>query len=266
MGFVRSIDAIKTWRYLRLAMIILVFGLFVSIVVERLNTDPGCFQASISAYYYTPARGYLVGALVAIGVCLICLKGNTETEDVLLNLAGMFAPVIALVPTPSTGSCASLLGTTLGRDANIANNVTALLSIGLVALMILAWMIFLRRDSAPTVPIVVGYTIAVAVWFAALLVFVLDRGLFVRNAHYTAAVLMFVCMLAVVAKSPGRRYAVIAIAMVVSSLVILLLGYLGWDYWLLALESTLIALFAVFWAIQTDELWDQGLRDSAAVQ
>jgi hypothetical protein len=48
--------AVKTWRYLRVAMVVVVFGLGVSIAYERSKVRPGCFQTSISAYYYTPDR------------------------------------------------------------------------------------------------------------------------------------------------------------------------------------------------------------------
>src|SRR5438552_17398424 len=80
-------DAVKTWRYLRLAMIALVVGLGVSLAFERGKVHPGCFKTSISAYYYTPAHSWFVAALIGIAVCLVCLRGSTGTEDVLLNLA-----------------------------------------------------------------------------------------------------------------------------------------------------------------------------------
>jgi hypothetical protein len=190
-----QVYAIKTWRYLRLAMVVLVVGLGVSIGFERWKVHPGCFQTSISAYYYTPVHGFFVGALVAIGTCLFCLKGSTAAEDILLNLAGMFAPAVALVPTPNTGSCASVLGTTQDRDVNIGNNVFALLAVGLLALLILAVLV---ARNLPTVPALIGYGVAAAVWLATVLVFWLARGFFVHNAHYTAAILMFVCILVVV--------------------------------------------------------------------
>ena len=60
-----------------------------------------CWQSSISSYYYTPAQGILVGVLVAIGVCLICLRGASDGEDELLNLTGLCAPFVALVPSPT---------------------------------------------------------------------------------------------------------------------------------------------------------------------
>jgi hypothetical protein len=36
-----------------------------------------------------------------------------------------------------------------------------------------------------------------------------------------------------------------------------------WPYWVIWLESILISLFALFWAIQTRELWGDGLRPNA---
>jgi hypothetical protein len=99
--------AIKTWRYLRLAMIALVVGLAAAVIYEVARRGGDCVQTSISAYYYTPARAIFIGALIAIGACLICLRGSRDWEDILLNVAGMLAPVVALVPTPAPGVCES---------------------------------------------------------------------------------------------------------------------------------------------------------------
>ena len=74
-----------------------------------------CWQHSISAYYYTPVQLFLVGALVAIGISLIALKGSIELEDAVLNFAGILAPVVALVPTPNVGRCGSVLTDTTNR-------------------------------------------------------------------------------------------------------------------------------------------------------
>jgi hypothetical protein len=267
LRYEEQVYAIKTWRYLRLAMVVLVVGLGVSIAYERGKVD--CFQTSISAYYYTPVHGYFVGALVSIGVCLFCLKGSTDAEDILLNLAGMFAPVVALVPTPGTGTCASVLGTTQDRDVNIANNVTALLVVGLLALVIL---VALAVKHLPPTPARVGFAVAAALWVATAVIFWSARHFFVRNAHYSAAVLMFGCILLVVwinafaykektrATSPRNRYAAIGGTMAVAAVVITVIGLLGWAYWVIAIEGTLITLFAAFWVIQTKELWHEGLR------
>ena len=54
---------------------------------------------SISSFYYSPARGLVVGTLVAIGVALIAYRGYTRGENRLLNAAGALALVVALFPT-----------------------------------------------------------------------------------------------------------------------------------------------------------------------
>ena len=262
-------DAIKTWRYLRLVMIGLVGGLLASVAYEYWKVEPNCIQTSISAYYYTPVRGYFVGALVAIGVCLVCLKGSTEEEDTLLNLAGLFALIVALVPTPGTGDCASMLGSVAGRDANIANNVTALLIVGLVALVSLA--LASTRDPASKIEIL-AYAAAALTWAVAAYMFWEHRPTFVEGAHYTAAVLMFVCIFVVVwinalgyrDENDVRRwrnpYFVVACAMAASSAIIGIAGLSDWEYWVIAIEGALILLFALFWIAQTVELWNRGLR------
>jgi hypothetical protein len=57
-----------------------------------------------------------------------------------------------------------------------------------------------------------------------------------------------------------NRYAWIALAMLGCAAASGLLGLLGFEHWLLVLEASLIGWFAVFWSVQTWELWDQGLR------
>jgi hypothetical protein len=251
-------------------MVALVVGLYISIFFEWLEAGADCVQPSISAYYYTPVSGLFVGVLVSVGVCLFCLKGSTDAEDILLNLAGMFAPVVALVPTPDIDSCASVLGNTEDPAANVLNNVTALLGVGLLGLLILA---YLATKNRPTKPERFGYAVAALVWLVTTVIFIADRELVVGNGHYIAAVLMFLCIVAVVAinareykdekpeeRSVRNRYAAIAGAMIGSSVAIGIAGRLGWSQWLIAIETALIVLFAAFWLIQTIDLWQRGLR------
>lgn len=98
----KSRDAIKTYRYLRISMIMTVVLLVASIGIERSKVS--CFQTSISAYYYTPVRAIFAGSLMVIGFALIVIKGRGTFEDTCLNIAGMLAPVVALVPTGDIGA------------------------------------------------------------------------------------------------------------------------------------------------------------------
>ena len=264
-----QVNAIKTWRYLRLSIVAMVIGIFMAIAHSASTVTSFCMQHSISGYYYTPARGFLVGALVAIGVCLVALKGNTGIEDVFLNLAGAFAPVIALVPTPNLGDCHRDIGAA-GRNAGVGNNVFALLVVGALALVLVAWLV--RRDikahPETAKPGGYGWVAAFALWLFAATVFAVNRDLFLAQAHNVAAITMFVFIIGVVfanARSYGgatnrNRYALIGWLMLASAAVVLVLGLAGWKHAVFGIEAILIALFAVFWLIQTRELWHAGLR------
>jgi hypothetical protein len=269
---------VKTYRYLRIAMVLLVLMLAASVLREAAAVGFDCAQKSLSAYYYTPARGVFVGALVAIGACLVVIKGSTDVEDVLLNIAGMLMPVVAFVPTPYEAACSSTPVQAARVNENVTNNVFALLVVGAVALLVAAY--FKRRGPVEMEHRVFawGTGISVVVYLVVAVTYVADRAFFVRVAHYGAAVPMFGCFVAValinarlfgLGPDPTRRtrpwlnrYALVAEGMVAS----IVLGgaaflLFGWEHWLLAVESALVALFAWFWVLQTRQLWSTGFYE-----
>jgi hypothetical protein len=281
----RDRAAVTTWRYLRLGLVLMAVGLAAAVLYERLKVGT-CWQGSISAYYYTPVQGFLVGALVTIGVCLFCIRGASDGEDVLLNLAGMCAPFVALVPTPHTGSCGSILEDTANRNLNIGNNVTALLVVAALTLAVTGAIGFTgTREEPPRRPSrmdVVGFGIAAGGLAIATGIFLWDRTRFTDNAHNAAAVLLFVfiflnvCLNAVqrflvrrrAGEHPGwfNRYAVLAAAMLAVTAVHVVLWARDWPYWVLTIEASLITLFAVFWSLQTGERWADGVSPEPAPQ
>ncbi|MFC8146162.1 hypothetical protein ACFUKV_31170 [Streptomyces paradoxus] len=298
---------VKTTRYLRLLMVTLVVGLTVSILYEHSKSQVQggsgqCWQSSISAYYYTPVQLFFVGALVAIGISLIALKGSTEFEDIFLNCAGILAPVVALVPTPNVGQCGSVLTDTTNRQANVSNNVTALLFMAAVTFVVLIGLKWAKRpvtgvpgpaahaDEASARLIAgIGFVAALVLYVAAGLLFIFGREWFNSKAHWTAAVTMFVFIfLAVVNnavnlfltqenrratqrgtggtgevrrawRSVFNRYMWIAILMVAFTAFFWFSPMFD-DHRVFLIEASLIMLFAVFWVIQTKELWNHGLR------
>jgi hypothetical protein len=221
-------------------------------------------------------RAVFVAALVALGMGMVCLKGSTYAEDVLLNLAGMFAPVVAFVPTPSVGGCPSSNSNDLHPGQvveNITNNVFTLLVLGGVGIVILLGLLIRRQVTAGSVPAGAwaGFAVSVAAYVTALVLFNAARGWFEKNAHNYSAALLFLCIVAVVIVNAadarkqsalaGAVYAGIAAAMVVSTVVIGVTALTThWAHSTLALEATLIGLFAAFWATQTVELRGRGLR------
>lgn len=271
---------IKTYRYLRLAMVFLVALLGVAVLREGLTRDPGCWETSISSYYYTPVRAVFVGVLVAIGVCLVALKGNTEHEDVLLNLAGMLAFGVAFVPTPAVGVCREGAATDVAaiRD-NVANNVFALLVVGAAALLWAVLSAWRGGGSGWHLVDVVGAVAAAVVVVGGAAAFAFARDGFLRWAHDVSAVTMFLCLVVVMglnAVGVGRRrgtgsalaaslrtgYAAVGVAMVLTLAVVIVLRLadVTFAHLILWLEAALILEFAAFWLVQTRELWQEGLR------
>jgi hypothetical protein len=284
----RPDDARWTYRYLRIAMVGAVVLLAASIAIERSKVN--CWQTSISAYYYTPVRAIFVGSLLAVALALIAYKGKGAWEDLILNLAGMLAPVVAVAPTTDVGRCWSLPPIPLPvKDdgslaewvvANIDNNIYGLLIAGLLGLAISAIIAMINRVSnrsnqSVMAPIKVEWTTLIGLGLTAL---VLASGWWlIRNwddfdteAHGYAAVGMFVCFIgAIVAnvlenwrkRRKERRhkvwswvYMVVAGLMVLGAVIIWRTRFFG-DHTVFALEAYEIGWFALYWSAQTAENW-----------
>ncbi|OBK79505.1 hypothetical protein [Mycobacterium sp. 1274761.0] len=279
-----------TYRYLRAGMAVVIVMLFAAIAIDSLPTD--CWQNSISAYYYTAARNVFVATLCCLGILLIVYKGSKDTEDVLLNLAGTLAFIVAFVPIPlpdNTG-CQQVLPTADDRSAAISNNVGAVIVALAVAWTITAFVYLVDRESrsetsrwgnglrAASVLVVAAFIIGFW-WFP-------DE--FEATAHWVAAVLIFVIIGAVVfinaylagnqdMQDPLKReryrrvYRVIGWMMVGSvagAIAMAVIGRLShphgdaWNIPIFALETALLLEFALFWTVQSFELWNHADRNT----
>lgn len=224
---------IKSYRYLRLAMVALVLCLTVAVLHE--SVQQGTILSSISAYYFTSARSILVGALIAIGVCMIALRGTTDADDILLNIGGMLAPVVAVVPTARIkdhrkilDACEQADGTIVDdpllegidcpseqvlqalTEANVENNMLALLAVAYAGLVVT--VLFARRDRLPIERFRLGFGIAAGVVVAVTVVFFAYPTFFVHVAHYAAAIPMFGCIVLVVIINAVRQKKVDVVA------------------------------------------------------
>jgi hypothetical protein len=273
----------KTYRYLRVAVVAMAVLLGTSVAIEIVFGPRGGILDSISAYYYTPVRGVFVGSLVAVGLGLVAIKGREGAEDVMLNLAGMLGPLVALVPTPISDPVAGFVTERRTVPAALVpaveNNVASLLVLG-AAGVLFAWATVgkgpYRSSHLRSVAGAAALLIGLALWFG------LARGSFLEFGHYAAAVPMFGLIVAVavvnarhttqgvvvsrLAKATYRRaYAAIATLMgatiVVAGIFFLLdsTGHRPFVSWLFWAEVVLLALFAVFWVLQTAENWNEGL-------
>ena len=280
---------IASYRYLRLAMVIVVATLAISLVLELV--DAGCLLGSISDYYYTPVHAVFIGSLTVLGVAMIALKGRDTIEDLALNLAGVLAPVVAFVPTARSSS-ACLAGVdelVVPQQALITNNTVALLlgaALGLAVAYVIAWrqrkVGRIELSPSARTGLVLGALVLVAgvVWYLGW------RETFEQRAHGWAAVLMFVAFWGAVLVNAGwpagplrwvyrvlrapapdplgasprylPLYRAVSVAMAVFALVAVASLAVTWDHRIFWLELAEIAAFGFFWTVQTLEAWDAG--------
>ncbi|WP_270886933.1 hypothetical protein [Pedococcus sp. 5OH_020] len=280
-------DLLRTYRYLRLAMVLLVLLLGTSVGIEVVSQ--GHLLQSVSASYYTPVRSVFVASLCAVGACLIVYQGNTDVEDVLLNGSGFFAFIVAFVPTRPEDHCVAS-GIAPDVRAAITNNVSALLVLATIAfLVVMGIEVFATPPSERALSPDSGIAILVSVlaFLGLAAYFLFDRDGFMCHGHTTSALLLFLGIVAVVlvnglglARSQARedghpwrehlwnRYFWGFVLMVASIVVIVVTGpWLGWlDNWVFWLEGALITQFATFWLTQTIELWREPRRTDTPVR
>ena len=106
----RATTGHRSHRYLRLSLAITVLALLVGVGVQIARS--GVWLPAISHYVYTPAGGVFVASLVAASLALVALAGR-DLETIFLDVAAVFAPIIALVPT---GISAELLTRVSGLE------------------------------------------------------------------------------------------------------------------------------------------------------
>jgi hypothetical protein len=275
--------AVNTYRYLRLAIVVVVLALMSSVIIEVVHT--GCWQGSISAYYYTPVHAVFVGALVALGVSMIAIKGSTDVEDMLLNVAGVLAPIVAFVPTSpptSTDTCPATALLTADPQAFIDNNVLSFaiggaIALGVAVIAVLLGKSSIRRFDPSTV---VGLVLSGALLAVGLIWYYGFRDNFLEHAHGGAAAVMFllVAVVMVISALRARRvhrdgparwywvaYAALAASMVLSAIGVSIALKLDrdWRHQILLLEILELTAFALFWVLQTLEHWNGGVPTGA---
>jgi hypothetical protein len=273
--------ALDTYRFLRGGIPVMLVLLAAALIVERAGAT--CWQTSISAYYFTSAHGVFIGAVCAIGTLLIVYKGSRDTEDILLNLAGILAFVVAFVPTsrPVLLCGESALPVGAVTDDAVIDNVWALV-IALVLARVASWWMYRRTRTGRTRSPLgeVATWIQRAVLAVGVLTLILAPQWFVANAHGVAAVTMFVSFIVTVLinaflagrqdedKCPNTRtyqhaYQVISLAMAVTLVAAVAVHLLldGFNHAVLVVEVALIAEFGAYWLVQTVELWNTSIRD-----
>jgi len=260
-------SARQTYRWLRLGLLAALAAVVTSGLIEWSRAPGHCLEGSLSEYYWTPVRPILVGGLMAFALGLIAVRGSTDAEDAALNLAGLFAPIVAVVPVRPTTGCSSVPEPVLPVAAGVDNNIRALLVVAAVVVAGVGVSLLRRRVRA--ISVWLGWALAASgvAGFGAWTL--LAPATIEPAAHYLAAVGVFGGLVVVVLlnarHTPGTRLTrlYLALAVLMGAAVALQLvrwAVPGFGWTLLATETALVGLFATFWVVQTVELWDAGVR------
>jgi hypothetical protein len=222
----------KTYTFLRMALVALLVSLGVAVIWQTSRQDWRILD-SVSAYYYTPAQPIFVGALIGLGACMIALRGGNTPEEVFLNLGGMFAAGVAVVPTPRgvdyrtaieacrqadstlliqkgprSFDCPTVRALEEATRANVENNLVALLVVGALALA--ATWFLASRDSSPgggtrSLAFRWGFWTSAALLAVTAVLLVVNLDVIIANYHYINAIGLFVCIVAVALSNAVRR-------------------------------------------------------------
>ena len=256
----------STYRYLRLGIVVVIITLFASLIVERARAS--CLQTSISSYYYTPVHAIFIAAFGVAGVALIAIRGGSNADEALMNLAGFLAPIVAFVPTGWSGSdCPSNPALSGLKDGFQADNLLAYLAGGAAAVGLAVVTSILTKKQGrllskrrTTILPLVGAVVLVitgAIWYFGW------RGSFDTHAHSYSAIAMFALVGVVIVRAARRGSGVYrsvywsCAAVMATGVAVAVVGFVsGWRYTVLVLEVIETIPFVAFWFAQSIELWD----------
>ncbi|HVN11009.1 MAG TPA: hypothetical protein VMT69_02865 [Kineosporiaceae bacterium] len=222
----------KTYTYLRMALVALLVALGFSVIWQTYQQGWTPLD-SVSAYYYSPAQGIFVGSLIGLGACMIALRGVNAVEEAFLNLGGMFAAVVAVVPT-SRGKdyqtaiqacresdsplltqqgagrfdCPTVRALAAATRANVENNLLALVVVG--ALSLAAVWYFTTRNRTPgggthSLSFRWGFWSALALVAAAGILLAVDLDFVIANVHFISATGLLVSIVVVAVSNAVRE-------------------------------------------------------------
>ncbi|CAM3483156.1 hypothetical protein [Sphingobacterium prati] len=109
---IKKIQNNNLFAYRRLRRAIGYMGIFLPVILVSFSLFKffdTAIQPSISHYYFSKLREIFTGTLCAVGLFLICYKGNGnkviwKNDNLLTNLAGFMAIGVAFIPTDPIGT------------------------------------------------------------------------------------------------------------------------------------------------------------------
>lgn len=268
---IRTTSTQRTYRYVRLTILAATLLLAVAVTVQAIASGP---LPSLSAAYYTPAGPMFIAGLFVVAAAFVALSGHS-LEQGLLDVAAVLALVIAVVPTTVEDDVCGAAARCVPPAVvpTVVNNgiaVASVILVGVVAGVVLSTVQgTVSRGVAATAAAVVVVVLGLGAWA------LVAPTPFLATAHNVAAVGFFLLIGAVAAiaawrpqRAPERfrpAYAAVAIGILIALAGLaatLVLALRGVDVtrpvpWVFLGEAAALALFAVFWLLQTVELWNE---------
>ena len=192
----------RTYRYLRLVMIGTVIAIFLAVALTWSEYEK--LIPTISHFFYTPAGVVFVGSLIAVSGAMVALSGG-GVQQVLLDVAAMLAPIIALVPTNADDAILQNLRQGLcpaDKPVCVPVPFDGYATIGMTVWCVVVPAVLLgalaigladrRSNGRFTAQFIWTQVLCWAVWAAMVIWFTMFREAFFAAGHYISAVAFFV--------------------------------------------------------------------------
>ena len=285
---------LAVYRNLRIGLGITAVMLTASFIIQstymQRSRGKDCWQGALSEYFYTSAHSIFVAALLGLATLFFVYRGSSDTENVLLTLAGVAALTAALVPQGKSyiKLCTPLF---VPDDLNVETAIKPNL-VAAVAALAVAWVITLlqhhydrraenghkvRQKKSPGGNLArCVLRLVVVVGLIALCTPKVDLR---DYAHGAAGILLLASFIATVFATAvvasreqrpprGNTFHRIYKGFYWAWAVVMLLTFLGilavhfvWpislgDTWGTCVEGAVLVEFCVYWLVQTFDLWD----------
>jgi hypothetical protein len=290
---------LAVYRNLRIVLGLTAAMLAASILIQSIHVphvqDPPqkiCFQSQLSEYFYTTAHSIFVGSLLILAALFFVYRSTTDTENALLQIAGVAALTAALVPEEKKYFKKDCTPIYIPDEVDVSTVIRINL-VAVVVALVVAWFITLlqhkykRKDSAGKpisqrkspggnsarcvlrMVVVLGL-VAICIPKAPL-----------QLAHGVAGLLLLLSFIATAfftafiacreRRPPKRRVCVhcfyrcfylgwaIFMALTLVGIALILICHTDsmWGVGGTILETAITLQFCVYWAVQTFDLWDE---------
>lgn len=268
----------RTYRNLRIAIGSVVVIVVVSVSVAALEVG---ILSSISAYYYTSARSMFVGALIAASLALLVISGR-GLQRVVLDLAGLLAALIAIVPTPIADTTVPNLSAGCGPEqmcvpvafhADVENGIITYLIVGALVVLVVLGLALSPSKAMGIRQVAPSLVAAVTVLGGVFLFWSWAPGLLLETGHFMAAsgffLLIGVAAIANLVPQAGELtpssafrvlYWMIAAGFVIDFAIVIIVVLNGNVEAftippILVCELVALGLFLLFWILQSFPKW-----------